>query len=230
MQTILEAHWILDHLQIPWKKHGYKLIIKRLRLLTLQLDSWPSLGHSTYTVPLHLFMIISRPVTEKTKSHWATSVMNEWLIHIETSLHAFDSPVSSAKVQVTIWQGPWSIQWRVSPSVESVCGRIPAFLSPATMSFLFLILEVDYGASLQAMQGSTVEAKRKNMSSNLRSTWISTLTLSNTAFCPRVGHAPSSSLVCSSKMQTIAMGYQKDMSWNKILATSIRIAMNSEGI
>lgn len=123
----LTGHWLTC--KYP-EENMKKLIIKRLCLLTLQLGSWPFLFralciHSSHCISLWLLSGQWQRRQSHTEPLLASS-MNEWLIHIEPPLHAFNSSVSSTK-QVTTSEGPWSTQQRLEPQCQDACFSEPSY-------------------------------------------------------------------------------------------------------
>lgn len=86
-----------------------------LRGFASWLCSWPFLFralciHNSHCISLWLLSGQWQRRQSHTEPLLASS-MNEWLIHIEPPLHAFNSSVSSTK-QVTTSESPWSTQQR----------------------------------------------------------------------------------------------------------------------
>lgn len=112
----LDTDSLADTLKKTWRN-------SLLRGFASWLCSWTAdtffLGHSVYTVPIaYLYGCHQADREDSHTKPLLASIMNEWLTHIETPLHAFNSPVSSTK-QVTTWEGPWSTQQRLEPQCQT---------------------------------------------------------------------------------------------------------------
>lgn len=124
----LDTDSLADTLKKTWRN-------SLLRGFASWLCSWTAepffLGHSVYTVPTaYLYGYYQADREDSHTKPLLASVMNERLIHIQTPLHAFNSPVSSSK-QVTTWEGPWSTQQRLEPQCQTPLWQDACFSKPS---------------------------------------------------------------------------------------------------